>query len=401
MTSATEPIRFDPYSFAVQEDPYPVYARLRREAPAYRVEPKGFWVLTRYDDCKRALQDHRQFSSSRGNLIDDHSGRTGRTLGTTDPPRHTELRRLANDAFHARRVTALEPIVRERAAALIDELVERGEGDLVTDFAAPLTSEIIIAHFLGLPMSELEQVRQWRDVIVERVEDRMGMTEEGAQAFEEAARHMHAFVAGRRAALATDERDDVITALLTAQEGGTRLSDDEIAITTLTILGAGYQSANYMLTNALLTLERHPAAFAELAADPSLIPVAQEELFRYDSPTQGFARSVREEIELHGQTLAEDDRVLVLIGSANRDEQQFERADELDIRRQPNKHISFGFGPHLCVGAPLARLIDTIALETFAARVGSWETAGPLGRVHSPTFRGLTRYPIRLERRTT
>jgi cytochrome P450 len=399
MTTANGPIRFDPYSFAVQDDPYPLYARLRREAPVYRVEEKGFWVLTRYDDCKRALQDHRQYSSAQGNLIDDHSGRTGRTLGTTDPPRHTELRRLANDAFHMRRVTALAPFVRERAAVLIDELVERGGGDLVTDFAAVLTSEIIIAQFLGLPMSDLDQVRQWRDVIVERVEERMGMTEEGAQAFKEAAVHMHEFVASRRAALATDERDDVITALLTAQEGGTRLSDEEIAITTLTILGAGYQSANYMLTNALLTLERHPDAFAELAADPALIPVAQEELFRYDSPTQGFARSVREDVELHGETLAAGERVLVVMGSANRDEAQFDRPDELDIRRAPNRHMSFGFGPHLCVGAPLARLIDTIALEEFTARVGQFETAGALGRVHSPTFRGLTRYPVRMERR--
>jgi hypothetical protein len=396
MTSA---ISFDPYSWALQEDPYPSYAWLRRDAPLYRVEAKGFWVLTRYADCKWALQDHRTFSSADGNLIDDHSGRTGRTLGTTDPPRHTELRRLANDAFHTRRVTALEAKIAARSRELLAGLLERGGGDLVSELAAPLTSQVIIADFLGLPAEDLEQVRDWRNEIVERDEHRMGMTEAGRQAFADSIVHMEGFVAGRRAALGTDDRDDVITALLSAQEGGTRLSDEEIVITTLTILGAGFQSANYMLTNALLALEHHPAAMRELRDDPSLMPTALEELFRYDSPTQGFARSARQDVELHGQTIKQGERVLVVMGSANRDEEQFERATELDIRRKPNRHISFGFGPHLCVGAPLARLIGTHALQAFVELVDEFETAGPLGRVHSPTFRGLTRYPVRMEAR--
>lgn len=391
MTS--HPFRFDPFDHAVQADPYPAYRRLRDEYPVYRVGEHAFWVLSRYDDVKQALMSPEVYSSAQGNLIDDSPARVGRTLGTTDPPRHTELRRLINKVFTPRRVKDLEPSIREISSHLLDELAgSDGEVDLVERYVAPLSAGVI-GDLLGVPRADHPKLRRWREDVVHRDADAMGLTAAGQRAFDESHAYMDDFVRLRR----REPADDLVSAIIAAEEAGARLTDEEIAVTSLTVLAAAFQSTNYLIGNALSHLERHPDQRALLQADPALMEGAVEEVLRYDPSTQGFARSLTTDVRLHGVRMRTGDRVLLLLASANRDERVFTNPDTFDIRRPPGRHLAFGAGIHFCVGAALGRRQTQLALDALFQRFPDYvltDLEGP--RVHSPTFRGLLHLPARL-----
>jgi cytochrome P450 len=386
----TTAVRYDPFAHELHDDPYPVYRILRDEHPAYFVEQHGFWVLSRYDDVRSALRDWQSFSSAGGNVVDDPPERVGRTLGTTDPPRHDELKAIVNTAFTVKRVTTLEGVMRTYVQELVAACGERDSFDVVADLSAPFTSRVM-GDLLGIPRADHDQMKAWRNAMVHREPNRMGFTVEGQAAFKDLLAYTLQLVQSRKASLG----EDLISDLVKAEAGGIRLSDDEIAVTALTVLGAGFQSMNYFVSNAVHALALHEGARREVVADLGLVPQALEEVLRWDSPAQGFARTMTGDRELHGQQLRQGERVLLLLGSANRDDRFFPDADTFDIHRGQVRHLAFGMGTHFCIGASLGRLAGRIAIEELLTAVPDHAVdRSSIGRIHSPTFRGFQRLVI-------
>ncbi len=381
---------YDPFAYEYHTDPYPVYRELRDERPVHLVERHGFWVLSRHADIVAALRNWQVYSSSAGNVVDDPPERIGRTLGTTDPPVHDELRAGVAPRFSNRAVRHLGEVVAESSRQLLASWEPGHEIDLVQDFAAPLTSTLM-GDLLGVPREDHDQMRAWRGAMVGRYPDRMGFTDEGQAAFRELRQYMLDLVDRR----ADDPADDLLSDLLAASKENPTLNRDAIAVTALTVLGAGYQSMNYLISNALYAIGRFPAVRRELVEDPDLIGPGLEELMRWDSPTQGFARVLTTDQTLHGVTMRAGDRVLLLLASANRDERAIERPDEIDLHRGRVPHLSFGMGTHFCIGAGLGRLAGKISIEQFLARAPEFEVdISTADHIHSPTFRGLNRLRV-------
>lgn len=381
---------FDPFGYDYHDDPYPVYRVLRDERPVHLVERHGFWVLSRHADIVAALRNWQVYSSKAGNVVDDPPERVGRTLGTTDPPVHDELRASVAPRFSNRAVRHLGAVVTESSRQLLAGWQDGEAIDLVQDFAAPLTSTLM-GDLLGVPRVDHPQMRAWRGAMVGRHPDRMGFTEEGQVAFQELRAYMLDLVERR----AEDPADDLLSDLLEASKESPALDREAIAVTALTVLGAGYQSMNYLISNALFAIGRHPSVQRDLVDDPELIGPGLEELMRWDSPTQGFARILTEDQTLHGVTMRAGDRVLLLLASANRDDRVFERPDEIDLHRGRVPHLSFGMGTHFCIGAGLGRLAGKLALEEFLASAPDYEVdESSAEHIHSPTFRGLDRLTV-------
>lgn len=386
----TTAVRYDPFAHELHDDPYPVYRVLRDEHPAYFVEQHGFWVLSRYDDVRAALRDWQSFSSAGGNVVDDPPERVGRTLGTTDPPRHDELKAVVNTAFTVKRVTTLEGVMRTYVQELVAACRPRDSFDVVADLSAPFTSRVM-GDLLGIPRADHDQMKAWRNAMVHREPNRMGFTEDGQAAFKDLLSYTLELVQRRKESLG----EDLISDLVKAEAGGTRLSDDEIAVTALTVLGAGFQSMNYLVSNAVHALALHDGARRQVVADLRLVPQALEEVLRWDSPAQGFARTMTTDRELHGQLLRKGERVLLLMGAANRDDRTFPDAETFDIHRGQVRHLAFGMGTHFCIGASLGRLAGRIAVEELLTAVPDPAVdPSSISRIHSPTFRGFQRLVV-------
>jgi len=383
-------VTYDPFAHELHDDPYPVYRILRDEHPAYFVEQHGFWVLSRYDDVRAALRDWQSFSSAGGNVVDDPPERVGRTLGTTDPPRHDELKAIVNTAFTVKRVNTLEAVMRPYVQELLATCRDRASFDVVGDLSAPFTSRVM-GDLLGIPREDHDQMKAWRNAMVHRDPSRMGFTADGEAAFKALLEYTLRLVRARKAA----RGEDLISDLVAAEAGGVRLSDDEIAVTSLTVLGAGFQSMNYLVSNAVHALALHPDARREIAKDPALVAPAIEEVLRWDSAAQGFARTLTGDREMHGRLLGAGQRVLLLLGSANRDDRVFQHPDTFDIHRGQVRHLAFGMGTHFCLGASLGRLAGRIAIEELLAAVPDHAIdPSSISRIHSPTFRGFARLVV-------
>ncbi len=381
---------YDPFDYAFHSDPYPAYKQLRDEHPVYRVEKWGFWVVSRYDDCLRVLTDEEHFSSSAGNVIDDPPERVGLTLGTTDRPRHDELQQLVVQAYTPARVRAVEPRVRQHARGLLAAFPQHGAVDVVRGFSAPLTARVM-GEFVGIPPQDHERFRRWREAWVHREHGRMGLTPQGREALREQVAYMRELVAQRRAT----PQDDLVSAFLAAEVNGRRMQEDEIVVTSLTVLGAGYQSINWLLTKMIAVLARYPGERRRLVREPRLIGQAIEEALRYDSEAQAFARVVKKDVVMHGKLLREGERVLVLLGSGNRDERRFPNPDVFDIERDTRGHLGFGMGTHYCLGASLGRLVVRIAVEEFLMRLPEYDVDwSSCDHIHSPTFSGYSRLVV-------
>jgi cytochrome P450 len=385
-------VRFNPFSYEFHDDPFPVYRQLRDEAPAYRDDDLGFWALSRYDDVARALHDPDTFCSRFGITLEKGSALP--MLLTTDPPDHTALRRLVSRAFTPRRVADLESAIRTLSTGYLDRLRDRAAADLIVDYAAPLPMDVI-SRLLGVPDGDQEELRGWSDALLHRAEGDMEVTPAGIDAAYQLYKYFSAFVAERRAAPGDD---DLASALVAAESDGDRLTDDQVVGFLFLLIIAGNETTTKLLGNCLLAMQRFPRERAKVIADPARIPDAVEEILRYEGSTQVMARTLTREVALHGRKMPRGDKVLLLLGSGNRDERVWDDPDAYDIDRSwPTHHLAFGHGIHVCLGAALARLEMRVGLEEFLGRHPGYEIdERALERVHSGNVRGYSRMPIRL-----
>jgi cytochrome P450 len=392
-------VRFNPYSYEFHDDPFAVYRRLRDDAPCYRNDDLGFWALSRYDDVVSALHDPETYCSRFGITLE--AGNPLPMMLTTDPPEHTALRRLVSRAFTPRRIADLEPAIRRLSTGYLDAWRDHAAPDLIGDYAALLPMDVI-SRLLGVPHGDQEQLRAWSDALLHRDEGDVDVTPAGIDAAYQLYKYFSAFVAERRA---DPGADDLAAALVAAGSGNAESGRDDDQLTDQQVVGflflliiAGNETTTKLLGNCLLALQRFPAERAKVVADPARIPDAVEEILRYEGSTQLMARTLTRDVDLHDRKMAEGEKVLLLLGSANRDERVWDRPDVYDIDRAwPTHHVAFGHGIHVCLGAALARLEMRISLEEFVARHPTYEIdERALERVHSGNVRGYSRMPIRL-----
>lgn len=354
-------------------NPYPFYARLRSEAPVHRVvlpDRRTAWLVTRYDDAVAALKDER-FAKDRFKTLT--SGQLAKqpwmprvfmplahNMLDQDPPDHTRLRSLVHRAFTPRLVEAM----RERVQAITDELLDAKQSavrfDLIRDYALPIPTTII-AEMMGIPAGERHKFQRWSNSLMASTASRLGMVRmlPPGIAF---LRYIRKLLKARRA----HPGDDLVTALVQAEEAGDKLSEDEAMAMVFLLLIAGHETTVNLIGNGALALLKNPREMEKLRSDPSLIKSAVEELLRYDGPLEtATERFAREDVTVAGTTIPAGSLVLVVLASANRDERQFENPDVLDLGRADNKHVAFGLGVHYCLGAPLARLEAQIAINTL------------------------------------
>lgn len=385
---------YDPYAYEIHEDPYPVYAQLRAQAPVYRNDRLGFWALSRHADVLAAFRDTERFSNRNGVSLDPAAStpaaQATMSFLAMDPPRHTRMRALVSRGFTPRRIADLEPRIRQLARQHIDRFIDAGRCDFIRDFAGKLPMDVI-SELLGVPEADRDHLRQWADTVVHREE---GVTDVPPAALEAATR-IFAYFAELVAGARGRPHSDLTGVLLDAEIDGDRLSDYEVLGFLFLMIIAGNETTTKLLGNALYWLWRNPDQRSLVRANPGLIPNWVEETLRYDGSTQALARTITTDLQLHGQSLRADDRVVLLIGSANRDERVFPDPDRFDIGRDTSDMLSFGHGTHFCLGAALARLEGRVALEELQARLPDYEidTRG-IVRIHSVNVRGFATLPI-------
>jgi cytochrome P450 len=380
---------FNPYAHEVHDDPYPTYRRLRDEAPVYRNDELGFWALSRYADVLDGFHDQERLRSSGGITLEQKPDFP--MLITTDPPGHTQLRRLVSRAFTPRRVADMEPEIRALSTEFIDEFVEHGHADLIADYAAKLPMHVI-ARMLGVARADEDQLRAWSDALLHREEGVPDVTPEGIAASIDLYRYFAALVREKAAA----PGDDLTSALIVAEVDGERLSADDVIGFCFLLIIAGNETTTKLLGNCLLALQRFPSERQKVLDDPARIPDAVEEILRFDGSTQLLARTLACDVTLHGTTMPAGDKVLLLIGAADHDERVFEQPERFDLDRVQRTHLGFGHGIHVCLGAALARLEMRVSLEELLRRLPDYDLdeAG-LVRVHSGNVRGYARMPMR------
>lgn len=390
---APGPVTYDPYAYAIHEDPYPTYARLRAQAPVYRSEEHGFWALSRHADVIEGFRDSGAYSSAHGVSLDPaasgpHAHRTMSFLAM-DPPRHGRMRGLVSRGFTPRRVLDLEPRIREIATGYIDEVLERGSFDLVADLAGGLPMDVI-SELVGVPPEDRAELRRLSDLLVHREDGVMDVPQAGV----EAALHLAGYYAEMIAARRAQRTDDLTSALIDAELDGDRLSDDDITSFLFLMVVAGNETTTKLLGNAWYWAWRNPDERAKPFADPGRVPEWVEETLRYDTSSQMLARVATTDLTVRGTTIPAGDRVLLLVGSANRDEAVFPDPDRYDIGRDTGDLASFGFGRHFCLGASLARLEARVCLEELVRRVADYDVdPDGIERVHSVNVRGLAALP--------
>jgi hypothetical protein len=373
------------------DDPYPTYKWMRDNDPAHYSETADIWVLSRFEDVSNAFKDWQSWSSGRrGNLINDPPERVGKTLGTTDPPRHTFARGIVNKAFTPRTVAQLQPQIKSLARELSLAAYEKGRFDFAADISAPFNAAILGAMF-GVPDEDFIRIRHWLDDFFLREEPKAGQEPKHKIAM----RHLTEYVTSLAKDRLTTPQDDLMTAMLNAEEGGQRLDTHTVVVTTMTFLTAGFESTNNLFTNLAHALAKNPAVFAEVKSNPALVPAFVEEGMRWDAAAQGFVRTPTEDIYLHGKVIPENSQVLLHIGSANRDERHFENADVFDIHREKPRHLGMGQGIHFCVGAALGREMSYTIFAELLAVSDKWQVdLGHSQRVTTPNFRGFAKLPL-------
>jgi len=380
-----------PLNIIATDDPYPTYKWMRDEDPAHYSATEDVWVLTRYADCSAAFKDWKTWSSQRrGNLLNDLPERVGKTLGTTDPPRHTFARGIVNRAFTPNTVANLKPKVRALAQQLCSRAREKGTIEFVADISAPFNASILGAMF-GVPDQDFIALRHWLDDFFKREKAQPG--HEPPQAI--AMRELRGYLARHAERRQAQPGDDLMSAMLLAEEGGQQLSFDQVVVTTMTFFTAGFESTNNLFTNLTYALALHPQVYEELRANLALIPAFVEEGMRWDAAAQGFVRTPTQNVTLHDKVIPEGSQVLLHIGSANRDEREFAEPDRFDIHRSDQRHLGMGQGIHFCVGSPLGRVMAQFLFEELLPACTRWEIdLSGAARVTTPNFRGFTRLPL-------
>jgi cytochrome P450 len=387
-------------------NPFPFYARLRAEAPVYRTvlpDKQAAWLITRYDDVLMVLKDEQRFSKDRlAAMTPQQLKKTpwmppmftplARTILDTDFEEHARLRGPIHLAFTPRRIEQMRARVQSLANTLLGEAERRGQMDLIHDYALqiPLT---IISEMLGIPEKDRERFHRWTKLLVNLSANQNGVLP-GILQLMFMLRYLRRLIQQRRA----DPGDDLISALAIAEEGGHRLSDNELLAMVFVLLIAGHETTINLIGSGSLALLENPDQLRLLRQRPELNKNAIEELLRYVNPVEeATERYAREDISVHGVTIPKGQMVLAVLASANRDEHIFADPDRLNLARENNKHVAFGLGVHYCVGAPLARLEGQIAIQTLVARlpnlhlVAEWQT---LRWRPGLTVRGLEALPV-------
>jgi cytochrome P450 len=395
MTTTTTDLYYDPYDRGIDADPYPVYSRLREEAPLYYNEPHDFYAVSRFDDVQRGLVDKETFSSARGSVLEFVKANIEMPPGVVifeDPPQHTAHRGLLSRVFTPKRMNALEPKVREFCARALDPLVGAGRFDFVADLGAQVPMRTI-GMLLGVPESDQEEARNRADAALRTdpgkpmdvAAENMGERDFFAEFIEWRAQH---------------PSDDIMSELLFAEfedETGTtrRLTRDEVLIYVSVVSGAGNETTNRLIGWMGKVLADHPQQRRELVDDRALVPNAIEELLRFEPPTPHVARYVTRDVDLYGTTVPAGSALMCLSGSANRDDRQYPDAEQFDVHREIGQHLTFGYGIHYCLGAALARLEGRVALDEVLARFPEWDIDSENAeRAPTSTVRGWQSLPV-------
>jgi cytochrome P450 len=350
---------YDPFDPAIIANPFPHYRLLQQQAPVYEVEKHGFFVISRYDDVVAAAQDWEHFSTTWGPGPQRTESPVASIL-QSDPPQHTRLRSIISKAFTPRAVQACEPLVDAFARERVDAILELGEANLIDEYAIPIPV-IVIAEMLGVPREDHALFRKWSDDIVGAIGGKVD-PRDSQREFNE---YFTTVVEARQ----QEPRDDIISKLLQPNAKGEQLTQPEVISFCLSLLVAGNETTTGLIGNLFFELAKRPDDWRRLREDPSLIASAVEESLRFDAPNQGLFRHTMKDVEYHGVKIPAGRKVLLLFGAANRDPDHFERPDEFDIARSPNRHIAFGAGIHHCLGASLGRLEANTALRIATERI--------------------------------
>ncbi|MEH6819127.1 MAG: cytochrome P450 [Dietzia psychralcaliphila] len=403
MTTATPaPLVFSPYDYAVHEDPYPFYARLRAEAPVYHNPDLDFWALSKHADVREAFRAPDVFSNSMGVSLDPaaygpHAYKTMSFLAMDDP-RHARLRKLVSKGFTSRRVDALSEGIERISRQYWDECLDRsrdgGEFDFVEDYAGKLPMDVI-SDLMGVPESDRDELRRLADLVMHREEGGQDVPEDSMVAAFDLIAYYQGMVAERR----KQRTEDLTSALIDAEIDGEKLDEDEILSFLFLMVVAGNETTTKLLANAMFWGHQYPDQAQLVIDDPERVSDWVEETLRYDTSSQLVLRTTMQEVTVRDVTIPADQKVLLLIGAANRDEEVFEDSGAFLLGRDTSASLSFGQGPHFCLGAHLARLEGRIALDQISRSITGYEILPGARRVHSSNVRGFARLPMRVEGR--
>jgi cytochrome P450 len=382
-------VEFDPFDYGFHRDPYPTYEWLRERAPVYHNERMDFWALSRFDDVLAGLHDPATYTSTGGVAI-EHTDAALKSMIEMDPPEHTQMRKLIARRFTPRRIADLEPRVREWTNTLLDSLEGRSEFDVVHEFSALLPTTVV-GTMLGIPPERHDDARHWTDDLLTR--DPGNPVPPPAAA--EGAMHM-AVLAHQLSGLRRDRpADDILSVLVEAEVDGVPLTDEQIIGFAILLITGGHETTSKLIANGIRLFAMHPEPRDAVLADPELMVGAVEELLRYTSPTQYMARTVTGDVELHGTVMPAGAKVVLLLGSGNRDPREFDRPDEFDITRANPRILAFGHGAHVCLGAAVARLEARVALQEFLARYPHYDVdESAVEFLHSGNVQGPTSVPV-------
>ncbi|GIU86917.1 MAG: cytochrome P450 [Acidimicrobiia bacterium] len=408
MSERTAAPYYDPYDPEIDRDPHPVWKRLRDEAPLYHNEQHDFYALSRFADVLAASLDWQTYSSARGTVLEmmdttpiepgESPGEGWGMMIFMDPPRHDVLRRLVSRAFTPRRVAEREERIRELCAQFLDPVGHGDELDYVEDFAAKIPA-MVIGSLLGVPKEDQDRLRIWGDLMM-RYEPE-GTSPEKAEAVANLQAYLAAIVEDRMRTPRDDMVSDLLAAEITLEDGARRrLEWGEVMSFFALLQLAGSETTARLLGWAAVLLARHPDERRKLVADPGLVPNGVEELLRYEAPSPIQARFVTRDVQWYGQKVPINSKLALLTGSAGRDEREYPDPDRFDVERRFDRHVTFGYGIHYCLGANLARLEGRVVLEETLARFPEWEVdEARVEMVRTSTVRGPAHVPVRVSRR--
>lgn len=395
------PIEFDPFTQDFFDGAYDTYRRLRNEAPVYYNKKWDFWALTRYDDVAPGTKDHETYSSAKGATLDmvkahDDAIPVPKVIISMDPPEHEKMRKLVSKVFTPRAIAGLEDMVREKVYECLDAL-DPSEFDVVADFSALFPNEVITT-MLGVPKEDRNQIRLWLDLLLERQPGEIATSKQGYEASMNTGIYYYNLIQQRR----VKPQDDMISRLIETEierDGVVeKLTDVDISGFATMLGGAGAETVTKLVGNAMVAFADFPDQWRNLREDRSKIPAAVEELLRYEAPSQYQIRTATRDVTYYGTTIPEGAAVLLVTGSATRDERMFEDPDRLDIDRERKMgfNLAFGYGVHSCLGAALARMESRIAFEALLDLVPEYEVdRGGLRRVAMTNVCGYSNVPVR------
>jgi cytochrome P450 len=384
------------------DDPFPVYVRMRREAPVYWYEPRRTWAISKYADVRVITTNPQKFSSAYGLFLQDANkgmspagelfGESGEQIGMTDPPRHTELRRIAAPAFTPRAVAKLQASVERICDDLIGAIEPGKAFDFVETVAAKLPIHTACA-MLGLPTDRTDEIRFWSDEL-----ERVGTTELSSDELAIAVANfsgMNDYLVEQFEIKRQHPGDDLISLLLSSELDNEKLSEANVMMFTQTMIAAGNDTTRAMLSGIAATLAEFPDERRKVAADVAIVPNALEEVMRWVTPARGFLRTATEDTSVHDQPVRKGEHVYLMYDAANRDEDVFDHAETFDVARKENvKHMAFGYGTHVCIGAPLVRMETKVFLEKLISRFPDWELAGKPRRTETVLRSGWLELPV-------